>query len=429
MLDHITTTLTSLFTNKKVGIWGFGKTGQSILECICPYAQDCYIMESSQLTEEQQAFSKKHNGQIVSAEYLSQFFEVCDLIIPSPGIDITPYKEKYPNKFLSELDIFGGCVQTHIIAITGSVGKTTTVSLLEQILNKLGKRTKALGNIGTPMLSCIKDQQLYDYFILEVSSFQLEHIQSFSPTIATILNILPNHLDRHGTMESYLHAKGQLLAHQTEKEYAILPLPYMDEFWPFVRQQKVHWVGNDAYDYIIQALSDLTAKENIVLILAILENIGFEAEAIIPFIQELHRPAHRMELVRIHKGISFYNDSKATIAQSTLQALEQCKDRPTILLLGGLSKGVSRHDLIKQLPKTLKYVVCFGAEADQLHAWCMDEVLASSSHPTLEDAWQKALEIAQSGDIVLLSPAGTSYDLFKNFEERGNQFKKLIATL
>ncbi len=425
-INHVITTLQTLFKDKKIGIWGLGKTGQSIVACIAPYAKNIYIMESADLTDAQKECIKKHNAQLVPAEYVPQFLEVCEVIIPSPGINIEPYKEKYPTLFMSELDIFGACIQTPIIAITGSVGKTTTTHLLEQILNKLGKRTKAVGNIGTPMLSVIHDQQLYDYFIVEVSSFQLEHIQSFAPTIATILNIAPNHLDRHITMENYLRAKGQLLAHQTDAQYAILPMTFTDEFWPFVQQQKVHWVGSDAYDYIMEALSDVTCKENLIIILAILEQLGFEPEALITFVKELSRPAHRMEFVRTFNGIDFYNDSKATVQESTLQALEQCKDKPTILLLGGLSKGVSRQPLIQQLPKTLKHVICFGAEAEQLHRWCMEEVLASTSHATLEQACAQALSIAEPGDIVLFSPAGTSYDLFKNFEERGNRFKELV---
>ena len=136
-----------------------------------------------------------------------------------------------------------------------------------------------------------------------------------------------------------------------------------------------------------------------------------------------------MELVKTWNGITFYNDSKATVIESTLQATLQCSNQPTILLLGGLSKGINRQPLFKQLPLSIKKIICFGAEAAQLHQWCMNAVIPSSAHTTLEDAFAQAITDAKSGDCILLSPSGSSYDLFTNFEERGNRFKTLIHNL
>ncbi len=203
----------------------------------------------------------------------------------------------------------------------------------------------------------------------------------------------------------------------------------MDELWPLVKKQKTIWVNNNAYDYIISALSELTAKENSVIILSIIETLGFELEQIIPFISQLQKPAHRMEFVATVHGIDFYNDSKATIAESTLNAVEQCKHKPTILIIGGLSKGINRHNFIKQLPKSLLSVICFGSEAEQLFKWCKESKLTTSKHTTLEAAFNQATSQASAGDLILFSPAGSSYDLFKNFEERGNAFKKLVHNL
>ncbi len=421
--------LAHLFSNKIVGIWGFGKTGQSILECLSSYAKNIFILEENQLTEDQKKIIQMFGGQKIEYQYLPQFLEACDIVIPSPGIDINKYTENYPDLFMSELDIFNACTTTPIIAITGSVGKTTTVFLLEQLMTKLGKKVIALGNIGQPMLSFIKKDNQYDYFILEVSSFQLEHTKSFKPKIATILNILPNHLDRHHTMEEYISAKGKILAYQTESDCAILPLDYMNEFWPFVKKQNVIWVNNNAYDYIITKLSELTVQENCIIILSILEKLGFEIEKIIPFIPTLKRPDHRMEFVATINNIDFYNDSKATIPESTLKAIEQCNHKPTILIIGGLSKGINRNTFIKQLPANLIAVICFGKEADQLALWCKERNFITSSHTTLEDACNKAIMLAQSGDLILFSPSGSSYDLFKNFEERGNKFKEFVNHL
>ncbi len=299
------------------------------------------------------------------------------------------------------------------------------------MLSLLGMQVKAIGNIGTPMLDALQTDISYDYFIIETSSFQLEHIKLFAPHIAAILNITENHLDRHKIMEQYLHAKGQLLAHQTENDTAILPMEYINAFWPFVHQQKVQWINEAAYDDIIKPLLDITCKENLIIILAIIEHLGFDISTLAPLVTQLSRPAHRMELVRTYNGITFYNDSKSTTPASTLQAVQQCAEKPTILLLGGLSKGIDRKPLIAQLRDMhqVKIIICFGAEAEQLHAWCQEIVLESVVCPTLESALTKALEHAQQGDTVLLSPAGSSFDLFKNFEERGNQFKALVNGL
>ena len=204
---------------------------------------------------------------------------------------------------------------------------------------------------------------------------------------------------------------------------------YSDIFWIAVHQQKVHWVGDDAYDDIIKDLSDITYKSNLIIILGILEALGFDPSIIKEHAPYLERPAHRMEYVKTWNGITFYNDSKSTAIEATIQGLTTIAPQKTILFLGGLSKGVNRHPLIQNLPDHVEHVICFGAEAEQLHAWCLETVIPSSAHTHLEDGFKKALELAQAGYVLLLSPAGSSYDLYKNFEERGNHFKQLINNL
>ncbi len=155
--------------------------------------------------------------------------------------------------------------------------------------------------------------------------------------------------------------------------------------------------------------------------------MGIEPEQALPYCTVLSVPQHRFERIGTYQGITFYNDSKATISESTLESLARCSSKPVILFLGGISKGVDRSSLIKQLPKTIKSVICFGKEADTLHKLCIAQNLKSSSHPTLESAWTSCTSQASNGDIVLFSPAGASYDLFKNYEERGTVFKKLVT--
>ena len=415
-----------LYQGKKVGVWGFGKTGQSILTFVAPHAEKVTVFESAPLSEAHLILLKKHAALLVPEGYLDQFFELNDIIIPSPGIDLRPYAQ-WSEKFVSELDIFAAHITIKTIAITGSVGKTSTVTLLTELLNRCGIAAIAGGNIGTPMLNLIEYQNNYHVIVLELSSFQLELSHTFAPSIAAITNLFPNHLDRHGDLADYAQAKGQLLLHQQEDDWAIVPFEFLEAFIPFTAHQKVLWLADDIYlDIISPQLLDITFAQNWQLIFAILEHYDIEPEAALAHCNTLTIPEHRFERVGTHNGITFYNDSKATIAESMLESVARLKNQPIILFLGGLDKGVDRTPSIAQLPKNVIHVFCFGREAEAIHTLCAKNGLQSSSHTTLESAWEECKKLAQAGDAILFSPAGASYDLFKNYEERGTVFKKLV---
>ncbi len=417
------------YKGKKIGIWGFGKTGQSVLHYIAPLTTSITIIEPKPLSDEQVQVLKTYKAQLVPSEHLQQFLEYNDIIIPSPGVDLRPYG-LWSEKYVSELALFGQGVTCKTIAITGSVGKTTIVTLLTQILNALGVKAIAAGNIGTPMLDVLKIQEKYDIIVLELSSFQLEQPHHFAPSIAALTNLFPNHLDRHGDLANYAQAKGQLFAHQTETDKAIVPIEFLDACISYTKQQKVLWLSDDAYkDNIIDALSDITFEKNWNLIFAILEELDITPQQVVQVAHTLQMPEHRFEKVATHKGISFYNDSKSTIPEATLESIARCKKQPLRLFLGGISKGVDRSDLIKQLPQTVQSVFCFGKEAETLHLLCQKKGIVSSCHSTLEDAWNQCIAQSNEGDIVLFSPAGASYDLFTNYEERGKIFKQFVNNL
>ena len=323
----------------------------------------------------------------------------------------------------------GKGVKTRLIAITGSAGKTSIATLLTQIINLFGKKAVTVGNIGSPMLDILSTQQNYDYIVLELSSFQLEYAKTFAPDISAITNIFPNHLDRHITMQAYLAAKGKLLKNQTEKQISFMLMEYIEDLWPLIGRQKVLWIGQTTYKDIIKELSDITCAQNWQIILSIVEYLGFDVEKIVSFKNQLRIPEHRIEFVRSISGIDFYNDSKSTMPESTLQAIDRFSTRPIIIFLGGLSKGANRHEMIKKFPKNIKHVICFGVEAETLNTFCQKEIFKSSVHATLEESFKKAVSIAKSHDVVLFSPAGSSYDLFKNYEERGKMFKNLVHQL
>lgn len=415
------------FKGKKIGIWGFGLTGQSALTFLSSEQAQCMVFDDKSLSLNQTQLIKQHKALAVDACYKQQFFEANELILVSPGVSLESWFEKYPNKFISELDLFAQYVTTPVIAITGSAGKTSTVTLLNQALNACGKKTCVGGNIGTPLLNLLSQQHAYDYLILELSSFQLEHTTQFAPSIAAIINIFENHLDRHHIMSLYVEAKAHIFMQQQEHQQLIIPLEYIDAFWSYFTHQKTHLIAPDAYKDITHALSDITCHQNLQIICAILETLHIEPQQLLSYKKNLKRPEHRLEYVLTHDDITFYNDSKATMPAATLQALTQLQTHHLILMIGGLSKGVDRSLFIQQLVgnQAIKHIICFGTEALQLHTFCQNAHLASSAHTTLQKGYDAALTLAKSGDTILLSPAGSSYDEFKNYEERGTFFKKL----
>jgi len=412
------------FKNKKIGIWGLGAVGKSALSFLTPFECQVSVCDKRELKGDETALLEGHAAQLVPHELLAQFFEMNDIIIPSPGINIKPL-EDYKEKLVCELDLFSALVKKPTIAITGSIGKTTIVHILTHLLNKLGVKALAAGNIGLPLLDAIAQQNEYDMLVLELSSFQLQHHKTFAPDIAAITNFYPNHLDQHRDIEEYLTAKGQLFAHQKETQKAIIPMTFMDELWPFTSGQKITWLANDPDINITKKLSDITCPQNWQIVFEVLEHLQLSTKKIAQLCADLPPLPNRIEYIGAINGAKFYNDSKATIPEATLQAVTHFK-KP-ILFLGGLSKGVDRSPLIHNLKGKVKHVLCFGAEAQELYTICQTLNIKSSKHATLEDAFKYCMSIITKTDEVLFSPAGSSFDLFKNYVERGNTFKALFS--
>jgi UDP-N-acetylmuramoylalanine--D-glutamate ligase len=410
-------------TGKKVGIWGFGAVGKSVLSFASQFPCTISVCDKRELDEFEKALLKGHNARLIPDTLLQQFLEVNDIIIPSPGIALTAYHD-FHEKFVHEVDLFALNLKKQTIAITGSVGKTTTVKLLTHILNKLGIKTLAAGNVGLPLLDAVAQQDQYDMFVLELSSFQLQYQQLFAPDIAVLTNFYPNHLDHHLDTQEYLEAKGHLFLHQKPEQIAIIPLSFMDLFWNFTVGQKTSWIGTDSNANITNELSDITCHENWQLIIEVLEHLNLPTHNLKELSKDFAPLADRIELVATVNGVTFYNDSKSTLSISTVKAVERF-NKP-ILFLGGLSKGVDRSILVKELAGKVKQILCFGKEAEQLHAFCKNENIKSSAHKTLEFAFKYCKDSAESNDVVLFSPAGSSYDLFKNYVERGKLFKELV---
>ncbi|MCK5633396.1 hypothetical protein KAH94_06580, partial [bacterium] len=301
-----------------------------------------------------------------------------------------------------------------------------------------------------------------------VSSFQLEQCKKFAPTLAIWTNFSPNHLDRHETEKNYFAAKKKIIDNQHKGQHAIVPLclkklfnfcgkitpsltffsfnpEWKNEFANCLRVANVVYVKNNSlmrHNYnkevkelnlsnIFNALPSITFRENLLIISLALDLIGKLLNKPIIFKKNtpIALPPHRLEYVATINKVSFYNDSKSTTSASTIAAVKKCADKPVLLLLGGLSKGADRFELVKKIKPYIKKVYAFGAEEEILKKALIQNNVSYQSFFSLDEAFSSCFADAQADDQILLSPAGSSFDLFKNYEERGNYFKKLVLQL
>lgn len=433
---------------KTVGIWGFGKVGRSVAGLMHTKGYSLLVCDS---TKPDSTLLDQYNAQYFTQEELALFFKHSDIIIPSPGIDIRPYYSEIASKLEPELDLFARFWKNPLYAITGSVGKTTVTTLLGEILKKINPHTMVGGNIGYAALNLLDNALPQSEALLEVSSFQLEFSRIFAPDLAIITNLHPNHLDRHTTMQAYTAAKLSMIAHQTPHQRILIP----EKLWPtthtlrdfnrenvglFSQEKPTEFFPGITYYWLehtklikngiplfnITHLASLTFLENILIICAALDMLGHNLGTLDLTVPITLIPAHRMEPIVNSRGITIYNDSKSTTIASTQAALARVGGAPTHLLVGGLSKGTDRSALIKDLPSSIRHVYCFGKEASQLARWCAEYNKPHSLHESLESAVTASIQSSTVGDVILFSPAGSSFDLFQNFEERGTIFKDLV---
>lgn len=423
--------------DKKIGIWGLGSTGKSAIKFFA--AQGAHICAfDDRITDAQRQFAVQHKVTLApSAQHL---IEENDYIMPSPGIDIRPYFEQYRGKWIFELDLFAQHFRKPIIAITGSVGKTTVTHLITQLLQEAGWRVQAGGNIGTPVFEFISQQENLDAIVLEISSFQLEYCTQFAPDLAVWTNLFPNHLDRHGTMEQYFDAKYIMIKNQRPHQKALLPLALRDQIENQKPQSSMYYFDVHSDDTSVYTLNknNIVHQKKLLISLDSVASITYPINWLIAYsaLDVLGVPArplhnaptleHRLEKVATVNGVTFYNDSKSTIAASTLTALNTITAPRIMLFLGGLSKGTDRSPLVQALSNKNVRVFCFGKEAPLLHNLCTQYRVTSTACASLDEAFNLCIQEISPGDCVLFSPAGSSYDLFANYQDRGAYFKKQV---
>lgn len=377
-----------------------------------------------------------------------------DCIIISPGIplNIPPVEEakQLGIQVIGEIELAYLANRAKLIGISGTNGKTTTTSLVGHLLESEEYQTKVAGNIGHPMIEEVLTLTQDDVIALELSSFQLDTIATFRPNIAILLNLTPDHLDRHKTMSNYLMAKANLLKNQLPTDKAILnqddeaifSLKEMTsaEIWSFSQKEKVsrgiylkdeELILVDKKEIPLISIKELQIKgkhnvENAMAASLAAYLFGVPVEVIRERLASFKAVSHRMEAVRIFDEVSYVNDSKGTNPDATIKALESYES-PIVVLLGGKNKGSDFTELSKVVKATCRHAVLLGeAKEAILQSLEKEGFNAISLCETLEESILIAKEKAQAGDVVLLSPACASWDMFNSYEERGDLFKKVV---
>jgi UDP-N-acetylmuramoylalanine--D-glutamate ligase len=378
-----------------------------------------------------------------------------DLIVVSPGVpvDAPPLVQARTlgEEVIGEIELAAQFLPGPIVAITGSNGKTTTTALTGEIMTASGFPTLVGGNIGTPAISLAERATRETVIVLEVSSFQLETIQSFRPKVAVVLNVTPDHLDRHRTFEAYVDAKARIFEKQRGDDFAVLNADDPTcvkmakgigarAFW-FSRQKEVKqgaWVreGNILFrngerQTEIMQVAEIPLKgahnlENVLAAVCAGALMGSAPEKIRQAVRDFKAVEHRLEFVATIRGVDYYNDSKATNVDATIKALESFPAN-IHLILGGKDKGSDYGVLNDLLRQRVKRVYTIGAAAAKIESQIKNVEVVHAE--TLENAIRKANAVALPGDVVLLAPACASFDQFKNYEQRGQVFKEIVRGL
>ena len=444
--------------NKKVLVVGLGRSGVASAFFLQEHGAKVIVSDSkseAQLQNEVPALLDRGIS-IEAGQHGERTFRDQDLIVVSPGVPSDQPQLQHARTLgipvIGEVELAFRFLQGKVLAITGSNGKTTTTTLVGEILSKSGKKTLVGGNIGTPVISLASKATPDTLVVLEISSFQLESIQQFRPWIAAILNITPDHLDRHHTFEAYVAAKARIFENQQGSDLAILnaddptclalkskvkgPL-----LW-FSRRQRVESGAfltgeqivfrNNGQEQPVLSRADIQLKgehnlENVLAAVSMTMAAGCTPQQVRQAVQEFRAVEHRLELVSTINGVTFYNDSKATNVDATMKALESFPGNIHIIL-GGKDKGSDYSVLNPLLRERAKRIYLIGAASDKI-ASQVSGAIALVRSGTLERAVRQAFDAATSGDVVLLAPACASFDQFENYEHRGRVFKELVRSL
>ena len=448
--------------DKKVLLVGLAKTGVSTIKKLDKLGANIVVTDikpKEKLEDILSQLNGLNNVEYILGSHPEDISDI-DLTIVSPGVPLDlPFIEKLKEsnvKIIGEVELAYTLSNNPIfVGITGTNGKTTTTSLVGEIFKEANRDTYIVGNIGNPVIDTVDYTDKNSVLVTELSSFQLESIDTFRPKVSSILNITEDHLNRHHTMENYINAKARIFENQEKSDFSILN--YDDSIVRslnknnnasilyFSRQEKIDQgvyldennnivISIDGKQITVLNRNELSLPgdhnlENAMAAILMTYVVGVDLEVIKQVLTTFKGVEHRLEFVTNKNGIMFVNDSKGTNPDSTIKAIGSY-ERPIILIAGGMDKHSDFTDMMKCATKNVKELVLLGETADKIEASARKEGLENITKvKNMEEAVKKAYELAEDGDVVLLSPGCASWDMYPNFEARGLDFKENIYKL
>jgi UDP-N-acetylmuramoylalanine--D-glutamate ligase len=411
------------FKGKKIIIAGLARSGLACANLLYDLGAQVSVTDNqdTDLTRANASKLKSRKINVELGRHSQEFIKGRDLLVVSPGLtDEAPpviWARQLGITIISEMELAWSLCPAKVIAVTGSNGKTTVTTLIGRILEAGGSRVFVCGNIGNPFSDEVEKMGRGDFVSLEVSSFQLEWIRGFKPEISVMLNFSANHLDRYKNIEEYLAAKKRIFMNQDENDYLVLNQddPVLAKLAPETSARLVYFSGSKELD------------PNQSAVLAVGSILGIERGLILKVFGEFKGIEHRLEHVAQINKIKFINDSKATTVESAAWALKSINS-PIILIAGGKDKGLDYSAIRDLARKKVKVAILIG-EAKKKIGQVFRGFLPVEESGTLEEAVSRALFLASPGDYVLFSPMCSSFDMFSNYEERGNSFKNSVYAL
>jgi len=443
---------------KSVAIVGMARSGMAAAEFLWTRGAFVALSDSrpAAALESEIRILNERNIRYEVGGHSTELFDSADLVVVSPGVPLSlpvlRHAAQTGKTLIGEIELASRYLRGKVIAITGTNGKTTTTTLIGEILRTGGLPVQVGGNIGTPLVSLVESSAEDTWSVVELSSFQLESAPTFRPDIAVILNITPDHLDRYASFEAYTQAKLNIFENQVSSDFAVLNHedPNLQNAASKVHSQLFWFSGSHEVKrgtYVsggqiifdsgkvseqVMTCNEVPLKgrhniENVAAAITAARLAGISSSSISRSIRNFKAVEHRLEPVAEINGVHFFNDSKATNVDATIKALEAFESG-VILILGGRDKGGDFKVLSHLLQQRAKSVILLGEASDKIRMQLAGTVPMTQAH-SMDDAVRLAFQQAAPGDTVLLAPACASFDMFQNYEHRGREFKAAVGRL
>jgi len=413
---------TDHFKGRKVTVAGLARSGLACANLLFDLGADVMVSDAQDnpLTAANAAKLKSPDIKSELGKHSREFVKDSDMLVVSPGVTAASppvtWAQEYGIPVISEIEVGRILCPAPIIAVTGSSGKTTVTTLIGKVIEVSGRKAFVCGNIGNPFCGEVAKVSPEDLVCLEISSFQLERT-AFKPGIAVMLNFSRNHLDRHKDMQEYLDAKKRIFMNQDKNDFLVLN----------AADPVISGLATEAASKVVYFSEADGLNPNHAAVAAVASILGIGRQVCLKVFGDFRGLEHRFEYVTEINGVKFINDSKATVAESTIWALKNIPSS-AILIAGGRDKGVNYGSIIEAAGKKVRAAVLIGEAKEKIGSQ-LSGAMAVKEASSLKEAVIKAFALASAGDYVLLSPMCSSFDMFSNYEERGRAFKEIVLGL